>query len=493
MENGPWTVVLRSGAQPLVIHNPHTGQMRTLRAGRSQDEVWSSVNYFRLLWDMNSRRALPPSLSSFVMNGYFEKFFTNRRLIGRGGSGSVYHVDHVLAGIHVAEYAVKIVPVGEFTWLRKAVTEVQLLERLSAEPHPLILGYRHCWIEDYQTAFIGPKIPCLFILMEYAKLGNLEGFVSEHPNMTKNQKWFIFLSIAVALSHLHRHGILHRDLKMSNILIFPDSDNRVIPFRFVLSDFGTSVDVDLVSKPWKRTGTTGTIETMAPELIEQSNSGDYICAHSFASDVWSLGVILFTLFFGVNPFVGERGEERLTNYTDFDTLISSLELDSSTVDQLAINMIRRMMKRNPKNRLTLDDFFSNHEIYSKLREFKFERFEPRRDPFAHTFPSKEDIADSILLPLTYEMTPVEKAKDFVLRNKYHVFLCLASAAVSFKSSVHRWIHLLLCLTIITIGLRYSDALYLLTAVIFGEFLFTEAVPLGLTMLIAALVLAVVRR
>ena len=493
MEGSQWTVVLRSRTQPLVIHNRETGQVRALRTIERRDDVSNSVNYFRLLWEMGSRPALPPSLSSFVTNGYFEKFFTNRRLIGRGGSGSVYHVDHVLAGLHLAEYAVKIVPVGEFTWLRKAVSEVQLLERLSAEPHPLILGYRHCWIEDYQTAFIGPKIPCLFILMEYAKLGNLENFLKANGDLSDKQKWFIFLSIAVALRHLHTHGILHRDLKLSNILLFPDADNRLIPYRFVLSDFGTSVDITNSAKPWQRSGATGTIETMAPELIEKSENGMFINRHSFSSDVWSLGVILFTLFFGVSPFAGPSGEERLAGYTNFDDLLAVLDIDSSMVDQLVINMIRRMMQRRSADRITLDDFFNHPEIAKKLNEFKMERFQPRRDSFAYQHPSQEDLARMIALPIEYKPTRRQQIQTLLFEHKYQVLVMLAALSGRFTSLTDWAIHTLLCCVITLLSLRYKDALYLLTITLFGEFLFTDAISLPLLLLTAALVLVATKQ
>lgn len=405
-----WSVVLQTPDRALVLYNSSLRELRTVSPGdssaRGARPLWSSPAYFRLLAELMQRRGeLPPALDSFLMNGYFDRFFPVREQIGRGGCGAVYRVEHSLAGIRLAEYAVKVIPVGEFAWLQKVISEVQLLEQLAQRPHPLILGYKHCWIEEWQPATFGPKIPCLFILMEYAPLGNLERMLSTdapgvlRSDLVDEESWQLFLSIAVAVHHLHSLGIIHRDLKLSNVLLFEEKSNAPLPLRLVLSDFGTSVDAKTHCGGAARTGATGTIETMAPELLTQNEDGAFLFEHSFASDVWSLGVILFSLFYHRSPFAGEGGESALAHFTSLDALVSELGLGDVEVPELAKKLLQKMLRADPKDRCTLDEILRRPDVTNMLETFGLDAC--LRGDAQRVFvvsPSMEDIASSVPLP-----------------------------------------------------------------------------------------------
>ncbi|KAH0793224.1 putative protein kinase [Histomonas meleagridis] len=405
-----WHVVFQTPERALVLYNSSLQQIRTV-SQTSDPEVpisWSSPSYFQILADILSGNGpIPFSLGDFLMNGYFERFFPIRQIIGKGGCGCVYRVEHILAGIRLAEYAVKVIPVGEFAWLKKVISEVKLLEKLAQKPNPLILGYKHCWIEEWQTATFGPKIPCLFILMEYAPLGNLENLLmcddgsGDFQEFSEEETWQMFLNIAVAVHHLHSLGIIHRDLKLSNVLIFEEKTNMPLPLRLVLSDFGTSIDTGFQMKQTARTGATGTIETMAPELLVQSSSGSYLYSHSFASDIWSLGVILFSLFYRKNPFTGDFGEKRLKEFTSVDELISELKLENVQVPPLVHMLLKKMMMRDPSKRCSIDEILGNPTIHEMVVKFGLETCLKNDGPRVFVVsPSMEDIQSSVLLALT---------------------------------------------------------------------------------------------
>jgi hypothetical protein len=223
--DGPWDIVFRCSDHTVVLYNRSLHQLRAIHRDpghRPETIPWASPRSFQLLGSLfSSRHQLPPSLSDYLVNGYFDRFFPRREPIARGGSSCVFHVQHELAGIKLADYAVKIIPVGEFSWLRRVIGEVRLLERLGRSSHPLILSYKHCWIEEYQTAFAGPTIPCLFILMEYSELGNLEDYLHDQgASLDEQSKWQIFLNVTTGLKFLHDRKALHRDLKLSNVLLF---------------------------------------------------------------------------------------------------------------------------------------------------------------------------------------------------------------------------------------------------------------------------------
>ena len=204
------------------------------------------------------------------LQGYYDRFFVEERKLGRGQRGSVFLVQHILNGIPLGRFAVKAIPVGKSQpWLLRMLREVRLLERLH---HPNIIEYKHAWMEDRKLSVFGPRVPCLFILMELANQGNLEEYLhvqwdpyfdpeaekkkvrqrrkrklsvdvetatlsdrtsvrgSDSENarrfggigmgakggkvryLTEYEIWKFFLDICSGLAHLHKHGIIHRDL-----------------------------------------------------------------------------------------------------------------------------------------------------------------------------------------------------------------------------------------------------------------------------------------
>jgi serine/threonine protein kinase len=254
--------------------------------------------------------------------------------LGRGYRGSVFLCQHILDGIHLGEYAIKKVAVGDnHDWLVQMLREVHLLERLH---HPNIVAYKHAWLENHQLHKFSPEVTCLFILMECANGGNLEEYIerpaetkprpevgspaadasgqgeeSKKPmsakerlqskrqhlqgvlnsppvkggepsgvsdGMTAQQRhflsiteiWSFFFDICEGLAHLHRLGIIHRDLKPPNLLL-SYSNTQVKGAkgerpRILITDFGECEILDQAAKR-DRTGATGTLEFLAPELL----------------------------------------------------------------------------------------------------------------------------------------------------------------------------------------------------------------------------------
>jgi serine/threonine protein kinase len=175
---------------------------------------------------------------------------------------------HVLDGVKLGQYAVKKVAIGNnHPWLVRMLREVHLLERLR---HPNIVSYKHSWLEYHRFSAFGPKVPCLYILMECANGGNLEEYMTVNQQQQSKKKkkkmtskelkmerirrqykeqedfenetevttwtdkrlltmteiWSLLLNIVQGLNHLHSQNIVHRDLKPPNLLLQYD-DNRL--------------------------------------------------------------------------------------------------------------------------------------------------------------------------------------------------------------------------------------------------------------------------
>ena len=138
----------------------------------------SSTEYFKLLVNKlsdnnnNNDNNSSSKIYTCFNNGYYKKFFKEIKLLGNGAFGKVYLVKHQLNSIDLGYYAIKKIAVGYSTdYLTKVLNEVKVLENLN---HPNIVNYKHSWCEEnIQISDFGPKVPSLFLLMEYADLGTL--------------------------------------------------------------------------------------------------------------------------------------------------------------------------------------------------------------------------------------------------------------------------------------------------------------------------------
>jgi serine/threonine protein kinase len=129
----------------------------------------------------------------------------------------------------------------------------------------------------------------IYIVLEYYPHGDLITFFKDKELLPEDELRMLFLKIVIGIERLHRHKIIHRDIKMDNILL----DKNYEP---VISDFGIS-SVYHPGQPIMDTG--GTPAYLAPEVIKADGG------IGFKTDVWGLGVLLFALAYGHVPFEGE--------------------------------------------------------------------------------------------------------------------------------------------------------------------------------------------
>eukprot|EP00474_Spongospora_subterranea_P005228 CRZ05686.1 hypothetical protein [Spongospora subterranea] len=186
-------------------------------------------------------------------SGYYSRFFSEQQKLGSGGYGSVYLCSHLLDGVTLGTYACKKIPVGDNRpWLNRVLSEVRAVESLR---HPNIVAYKHSWLEVTQTADFGPQVPVMFMLMEYANIGNVFDYVNNlfQDNgklLAEADVWSLFSGITQGLRHLHHAGIVHRDLKPENLLLNADFDvvSDCTTLRIIISDFGESETLKAVHR-----------------------------------------------------------------------------------------------------------------------------------------------------------------------------------------------------------------------------------------------------
>lgn len=128
--------------------------------------------------------------------------------------------------------------------------------------------------------------------MEYIGKQSLHGFLKNKASkrLEENETKKIYSQICQGISYCHAKNIVHRDLKLENILI---DENKLVK----IIDFGFSIAI----APDKTLNIfCGTPSYMAPEIVSKKNYKGH------ATDIWALGILLFTLLCGHFPFRGKR-------------------------------------------------------------------------------------------------------------------------------------------------------------------------------------------
>ncbi|XP_077360863.1 MAP/microtubule affinity-regulating kinase 4 isoform X2 [Festucalex cinctus] len=296
------------------------------------------------------------------------------KTIGKGNFAKVKLARHILTG---REVAIKIIDKTQLnpTSLQKLFREVRIMKGLN---HPNIVQLFEV-IETDKT---------LYLIMEYASGGEVFDYLVSHGRMKEVEARAKFRQIVSAVHYCHTKNIVHRDLKAENLLLDADANIKIADFGFS-NEFtlGNKLDTFCGSPPYA-----------APELFQgKKYDGPEV-------DVWSLGVILYTLVSGSLPFDGQnlkelrervlRGKYRVPFYMSTD----------------CEGILRRFLVLNPAKRCTLDQVMKDKWINSG---YEGEDLKPHIEPV-------EDYSDPARIEVMVGMgfTP-DEIKDSLLNQKYN--------------------------------------------------------------------------
>ncbi|KAF4451519.1 iks protein kinase [Fusarium austroafricanum] len=316
-EHGPPSPVRRLFGPALGSSSPTTNQTSPSPAPDEAEFVSSTPGVAQAEGSRIRRDAFSPN--------YFNMFFVEERVLGKGGKGVVLLVRHELDGCALGQFACKRVPVGDdHAWLEKVLIEVELLAKLS---HPNLVSYRHVWLEDVQLTRFGPSVACAFILQQYCNGGDLQQYImggvpreqtkeelkAQMRRRSKGQLetpvdlangnrklpfdeiYSLFKDITSGVAYLHAANYIHRDLKPSNCLLHREGGRTIC----LISDFGEVQPENVVRKS---SGTTGTISYCAPEVLKMDATSGRYANFTTKSDIFSLGMILYFMCFGRLPY-----------------------------------------------------------------------------------------------------------------------------------------------------------------------------------------------
>uniref|UniRef100_A0ABM5F473 non-specific serine/threonine protein kinase n=1 Tax=Pogona vitticeps TaxID=103695 RepID=A0ABM5F473_9SAUR len=291
--------------------------------------IWRRINGLPALGHPESK----PSTKSNMLRGRTsatsadeQPHIGNYRLlktIGKGNFAKVKLARHVLTG---KEVAVKIIDKTQLnsSSLQKLFREVRIMKVLN---HPNIVKLFEV-IETEKT---------LYLVMEYASGGEVFDYLVAHGRMKEKEARAKFRQIVSAVQYCHQKFIVHRDLKAENLLLDADMNIKIADFGFSNEfTFGNKLDTFCGSPPYA-----------APELFQgKKYDGPEV-------DVWSLGVILYTLVSGSLPFDGQnlkelrervlRGKYRIPFYMSTD----------------CENLLKKFLILNPSKRGTLEQIMKD--------------------------------------------------------------------------------------------------------------------------------------
>ncbi|KAF8818156.1 Wee kinase [Cardiosporidium cionae] len=347
-------------------------------------------NFFFNETEGNSIPTLVNIPTELLITGYYKQFFVESKKLGSGSQGQVYLCTHVLDNLSLGEYAVKKMAVGDNKiWFRKMLREVKIRENIR---HGNIIDYKHSWMEMYRSNDLCVWVPWLFVLMEYCNGGTLETLIwkdneeNSSESIVKNfsdcQIWKILLDIIYGLQHLHHSGILHRDIKASNILLkySVDSFTGKRNITALLSDFGTAEIISDFTQRQNRHGFTGTVEYTAPELLEMDRQGHFRKDYDTKSDMWSLGIVLYALCYGKLPYSHKDPQICRNLILNHSCMILP---DFPKRSSLLRHLLLALTSLNPQERPSTDEILTNRSVHRII--FDTHYLEAASEEFTHSF------------------------------------------------------------------------------------------------------------
>ncbi|XP_031243664.1 serine/threonine-protein kinase 33 isoform X1 [Mastomys coucha] len=267
-----------------------------------------------------------------------EEFYTFGRILGQGSFGMVIEAIDKETG---AKWAIKKVNKD-----KAGSSAVKLLER----EVNILKTVKHQHIIHLEQVFESPQK--MYLVMELCEYGELKEVLDQKGHFSENETRLIIQSLASAIAYLHNKDIVHRDLKLENIMVkssFID-DNNEVNLNIKVTDFGLAVQKHGSRSEGMMQTTCGTPIYMAPEVI---NAHDY----SQQCDIWSIGVIMYILLCGEPPFMA-NSEEKLYELIKKGELRFEDPIWDSISDS-AKNALKQLMKVDPAHRITAKELLDN--------------------------------------------------------------------------------------------------------------------------------------
>jgi p90 ribosomal S6 kinase len=305
-------------------------------AAKTQNTLTANSSFAKSLGMNTSASRISPQVSSKPGRlGNLTDEYDVHEEIGRGTYSVCKRCIHRATKL---EYAVKIIDKSK----RDCEEEVSILLRYGQ--HPNIISLRDMFEDDQHK----------YLVFELMKGGELFDKITRQKMFGEREARAVMDKLVSVVKYLHQNGVVHRDLKPSNVLYADDSGN---PDTIRICDFGFAkqlrADNGMLMTPCY------TANYVAPEVLKKQG-------YDASCDVWSLGVILYTMLAGQTPFASgpeDTPEDILSRIGQGKYNVNTGNW--ITVSQEAKDLVRCMLELDPARRITAAQIMSHPWLTSR--------------------------------------------------------------------------------------------------------------------------------
>mmetsp|Transcript_19960 Transcript_19960/g.36943 ORF Transcript_19960/g.36943 Transcript_19960/m.36943 type:complete len:539 (-) Transcript_19960:32-1648(-) len=285
--------------------------------------------------------------------------YSQGRFLSEGDYARVYEMTNLETG---KVSAVKVIPKESIKKKEELMNEIKIHRSLH---HPNIVGFEHFFEDDENV----------YILLELCSNQTTRELLKRRIRLTELEVQCYMLQIIAAINYLHAHRVIHRSLTLNNLYL---SDQMEIK----IGDFANAINLEFDGE---RKRLKCGPNYMAPEALNGRN-GD-----SYEVDIWSLGIIFYTLLVGKTPF-----EERDIKTTYRRIMMNAFSFpDDVPMSEHSKNLITQILIADPSRRPSLEailahDFFNQGNSIPKLLPLSTLAFPPSAAYLNQFLPSSRD-------------------------------------------------------------------------------------------------------
>ena len=263
--------------------------------------------------------------------------------LGRGAFADVYRCKKIVEGkVSPENYVAKEIHFQRNipTMEQLIMKEIELMLQLTGDSNSVVK------IFDF---FKSKKPGEMYIIMENCEGGDLEKYVEENGPLTENEIAELLHPVAQFFRNIHHQGIIHRDLKLANILLGKKLTKGEKPL-IKITDFGLAY---VVEQEQVAHTTCGTPLYMAPEIWSRDKKG-----YSNKIDVWAFGNLLYKMMYGEYVFEDTQVEKKVK-----EGIIRFPKIRLTSLE--AMDLILKCFRRDPVKRISFDEI-ATHPFFKTV-------------------------------------------------------------------------------------------------------------------------------
>ena len=204
----------------------------------------------------------------------------------------------------------------------------------------------------------------LYNIMDYAEGGELSQLINSDIEIPEFKIKDIFKQIIEGVKFIHGKNVIHRDLKPNNILFLDKEKTHIVIIDFGISGISNGLNKEIIK--------AGTFKFTPPEILSKNNFQS-----SNKIDIWSLGVILYLMYFKKYPFDGINDKE-IRKKVERDELKFPIGIK---IRKSLVNLLRGMFEKNAKRRIDCNDYLFDLYFNDDSEEFEIFKNEVNKKKF----------------------------------------------------------------------------------------------------------------